>query len=82
MFGVKRFHAYLFVHPFTLIKDYKALLALFSHQRGIPPQASAWNQRRALTVAHGNADAMSRLPLPESQQVTPLPPVVILLMIE
>ena len=34
------------------------------------------------TATHENADAMSRLPLPESPQVTPLPPEMILLMEE
>ena len=41
VFGVKRFHAYLHGHPLTLITDHKALLALFSPQQGIPPQASS-----------------------------------------
>ena len=41
VFGVKRFHAYLCAHPFTLITDHKALLPMFSPQRGIPPQPSA-----------------------------------------
>ena len=95
VFGVKRFHAYAYGHPFTTIAGHKALLALFSPQRGTPPQASARIQRWALTMAvyeytmayrstaaHENADAMSRLPLPESLQVTPLPPEIILLMEE
>ena len=34
------------------------------------------------TAADGNVDAMSRLPLPESPQVTPLPPEMMLLMEE
>ena len=38
VFGVKTFHAYLYGHPFILITDHKALLALVSPQRGIPPQ--------------------------------------------
>ena len=32
VFGVKRFNAYLYGHPFTLITDHKALPALFSPQ--------------------------------------------------
>ena len=34
------------------------------------------------TATHGNADAMSRLPLTKSLQVTPLPPELILLVEE
>ena len=59
----------------SLQTDHKALLALFSPQRGIPPQASAHIQRWALTMAmymyeytiayrstatHGNARAAYR----------------------
>ena len=95
VFGVRRFHAYLYGHSFTLIADHKALLALFNPQWGIPPQPSECIQRWDLAMAmyeytiayrsratHGNADAMSRLPLPESPQVTRLPPEMILLMKE
>ena len=53
VFGVKRFHAcmYLYGHPFTPVIDHKTLLALFSPQRGIPPQVSAYIQVWALTSA-------------------------------
>ena len=52
VFGVKRFHVCLYGHSFTLITDHKALLALFSLQWGIPPQASARIQRWALTMVN------------------------------
>ena len=39
VFWVKRFHSYLYGHPFTLISDHRVLLALFSSQQGIAPQA-------------------------------------------
>ena len=85
VFGVKRFHSYLYGH-------HKPLLSLFNESRAVPPQASARIQRWALTLAmyeyslkfkstkqHGNADAMSRLPLPDT--VThPLPPETVLLL--
>ena len=32
VFGIKRFHAYIYGHPFTLITDIRALLALLSPQ--------------------------------------------------
>ena len=93
MFGVKRFHSYLYGHPFTLISDHKPLLSLFNEVKAVPPQASARIQRWALTLAtyaytmayrqssdHGNADAMSRLPLPVPNSVPPAPAKVVLLM--
>ena len=51
MFGVKRFHTYLYGCSFTLLTDHKPLLGLFKEQRAIPPQASAHIQRWALTLA-------------------------------
>lgn len=93
VFGVQKFHSYIFGHHFTLITDHKPLVSLFSEQRAIPPHASARIQRWALTLAmyeytiafrptkaHGNADAMSRLPLPVLPTAVPQPPEMVLLM--
>ena len=93
MFGVKIFHSYSYGHPFTLISDHKPLLSLFNEVKAVSPQASARIQRWALTLAtyeytmayrqsadHGNADAMSRLPLPVPNSVPPAPAEVVLLM--
>ena len=52
VFGVKRFHSYLYGHHFTLITDHKPLLSLFGERRAIPPQASARIQRWALTLLY------------------------------
>ena len=78
VFGVTRFHAYLFGHHFTLITDNKAIMSLFDSDKLISPQASGQIQRWALKLAtyeytvwfrptneHVNADALSRLTLPE-----------------
>ena len=86
IFGVKKFHTYLFGKRFTLQTDHKALISLFSECKSISPQASGRIQRWALalamyeyeiafkpTEAHSNADAMSRLPLPDQPISTPLP---------
>lgn len=76
VFGVQRFHSYLYGHRFELVTDHKPLLTLFNEKKSIPPQASGRIQRWALKLAayeysigcrstkqHANADAMSRLPL-------------------
>ena len=93
VFGVTKFHAYLYGRHFTLITDHKPLTSLFSEHRGVPAQASARTQRWALTLAcyeytlearpttkHGNADAMSRLPLKVTPRDTPQPPEFVLLL--
>ena len=93
VFGVKRFHSYLYGHSFTLITDHKPLLGLLGELKSIPVQASARIQRWALTLTayeytfsyrasekHTNADAMSRLPLQQAPASVPVPEEVVLLM--
>jgi len=93
VFGIKRFHSYLFGRHFYLCTDHKPLLTLFKESRAVNPQASARIQRWALTLSmyeytlqfkrtedHANADALSRLPLPEHPQSVPLPVETIFLM--
>ena len=76
-FGVKNFHQYLYGRKFTLITDHKPLTTIFGPKKGIPTLAAARLQRWALllsayqydiqhkpTDAHGNANSLSRLPLP------------------
>ena len=75
VFGVKRFHLYLYGRSFTLATDHKPLLTLFGAKKPVPSQASGRIQRWALTLSmhdytlihkksaqHGNADTLSRLP--------------------
>ena len=77
VFGVKKFHQYLYGRKFTLITDHKPLTAIFGSKKGIPTLAAARLQRWALllstydyeiqfkpTESHSNADRLSRLPLP------------------
>ncbi len=87
IFGVKRFHPYLFGRKFTIFSDHQPLKYLFSENRGIPSMASARIQRWALALSaydysiyfkpgslHANADVLSRrLPLPEEPMEVPLP---------
>ena len=78
VFGVKKFHFYLFGRKFTIYSDHKSLQYLFSESRPVPSLASARIQRWALTLsaynyvishragtANSNADGLSRLPLPD-----------------
>ena len=76
IFGVKRFHSYLYGRSFTIITDHKPLTAILGPKKGIPPLAAARLQRWSWILSayqyeiefrptgeHGNADGLSRLPL-------------------
>ena len=92
VFGVKKFHDYVFGRHFELVTDHKPLLGLIKEDRATPTQASARIKRWSLflsnyeyslvfrnTTAHANADALSRLPLPEEPaKVTTEPELVLL----
>ena len=92
VFGVKKFHMYLFGRHFEIVSDHKPLQHLFHHTRGTPTMASARIQRWALTLGgydysisykpgdkHGNADLFSRLPLGDTPKTVPDAPETILL---
>lgn len=79
IFGIKRFHYYLYGRPFTIVTDHKPLTAILGPKKGIPPLAAARLQRWAWILSayqyeiefrptndHCNADGLSRLPLSES----------------
>ena len=76
IYGVTKFHQYLYGRKFVLVTDHCPLTTLLGPKQGIPPLAAARMQRWALvlsgynysiefrpTTAHGNADGLSRLPL-------------------
>ena len=77
IFGVKKFHRYLYGRKFKLVTDHKPLTAILGPKKGIPSLAAARLQRWAIllsaydyevvfkpTQVHCNADGLSRLPLP------------------
>ena len=79
VFGVKKFHQYLYGRKFTLITDHKPLLAILGPKKGIPPLAAARLQRWSIllsaynydiqfksTSAHANADGLSHLPIADT----------------
>jgi len=78
IFGVKRFHTYLYGRSFTIVTDHKPLTTILGPKTGIPTLAAARLQRWAWILSaykykiefrptgkHGNADGLSRLPLKE-----------------
>lgn len=91
VFGVKHFHCYLYGRSFILSSDHKPLASLFAKDKIVPvQQASARIQQWALMLgmyelihksgsSHGNADALSCLPLPSAPSVTPQPAETVLL---
>lgn len=79
IYGVTKFNQFLWGRQFDICTDHKPLLGLLGHDRGIPQQCSPRVLRWALTLSAycyrlvyrpgvnlGNADGLSRLPLPGS----------------
>ena len=82
----------MFGHPFELLTDNQPLTTLLNECRATSAQASARIKRWSLllgnyeytirfrkTQAHGNADALSRLPLPTAPAEVPMPAELVLL---
>ena len=76
IFGVRKFHQYLYGRSFTLITDHKPLTTILGPKTAVPTLAAARMQRWALILSaynydiryrksadHANADGMSRLPV-------------------
>ncbi len=82
IYGVKKFHQYLWGRLFNLMTDHRPLVTLFGEHKHFPMMAAARIQRWAIILSaydyhicyrkaenHGDADGLSRVPLPETTDV-------------
>ena len=80
IFGVKKFHQFLYGRKCTLVTDHQPLLTILGPKTAIPPLAAARMQRWAIVLSaydyqieyrssakHSNCDALSRLPHEDSK---------------
>ena len=76
VYGIHKFHQYLYGRKFILVTDHKTLLTLLGPEKGILSLAATRLQRWAVLLSaymydiefrpsgeHNNVDALSRLPL-------------------
>ncbi|XP_051783661.1 uncharacterized protein K02A2.6-like [Erpetoichthys calabaricus] len=81
VFGVRKFHQYLYGNKFTLLTDHRPLTSILSPSKSTPSMAAARMQRWALLLSahdytiqyrkgalHANADGLSRLPIPHAHE--------------
>ncbi|XP_062542315.1 uncharacterized protein K02A2.6-like [Armigeres subalbatus] len=79
IYGVKKFHQYLFGRKFVLVTDNKPVTQIFSPDKGLPTLSALRMQHYAVFLQsfdfeiryrpskhHANADGMSRLPISEA----------------
>ena len=72
IYGIQKFHQYLYGRLFVLVTDHQPLLSILGPKKGIPPLAAARMQQWTLlllaysysiefrpTTAHGNAVTVS-----------------------
>lgn len=76
IFGIRKFHQFLYGRPFKLLTDHKPLVSIFGSKKGIPQIAASRLQRWSIILSaynyeiefvnskdNANADALSRLPI-------------------
>ena len=82
VWGVQKFRNYVWGRHLTIVTDHQPLTSIFHPKKGIPVMTAARLQRYALllsahdysieyrsTTKHGNADSLSRLPLPALAEI-------------
>ena len=82
IFGVKKFHKYVYGRPFTMVTGHKPLLSIFNPKAAVPSIAAARMQRWAMFLStykytieykcgksHANVDCLSRLPVQEDRDL-------------
>ncbi|KAG6465261.1 hypothetical protein O3G_MSEX015031 [Manduca sexta] len=83
IFGVTKFHDYIYGRKFTLVTDCKPLACIFNENKGVPLMTASRLQRwvvilgaynyqvKCITSKHNCvADCLSRLPVPEKEEYT------------
>ncbi|XP_046142815.1 uncharacterized protein K02A2.6-like [Osmia bicornis bicornis] len=83
IFGVKKFHQYLYGNKFTLYTDHRPLVHIFAPSKSLPIYSAMRMQHYALflrgfnytikyknTKLHSNADCLSRLPIANQNNTT------------
>ena len=93
VYAVKKFHTYLYGRHFFIYSDHQPLSYLLNESKGVPAMAASRIQHWALTLSayeytiiyrpgkdQGHADALSRLPLPQTHTVVPVPGNLLLLL--
>lgn len=78
IYGVQKFHKYLYGRHFRLITDHQSLTTILGPKKGVPTMAAARLQRWAVTLSaydydivyrksadHANCDFLSRFPMKE-----------------
>ena len=88
MFGIQKFHKYIYGRQFTLVTDHKPLTTILGPKTGVPALAAArlqhwtfllsaytYNIEFRPTKLHANADCLSRLPLTTLTVADPVPSV-------
>ncbi|GFO04107.1 Pol polyprotein [Plakobranchus ocellatus] len=81
VFGVRKFHQYLYERRFTLMTDHKPLVKIFGPKTNLPAMAAVRIHRWSVELCayqydiqykrsedHGNADMLSRLPDGQEQE--------------
>ena len=82
IFGVKKFHKYVYGQMFTMVTDHKPLISIFNPKAAVPSIAAVRMQRWAMFLSayqytieykcgklHANADCLSRLPVQDNKDL-------------